>query len=238
MSASQATNTIRITHRWSGHVLFECEATAEFAGLSVISRIGRAVLKALAGDADLGGADLRGADLGGADLRGADLRGADLRGADLGDADLRGADLGGADLGDADLRGADLGGADLRGADLRSADLRGADLRSANLRSIRADLYDVLVNARDEAPAFLAALRAGKVNGSAYQGECACLVGTIAKVRGVEYTSLEHDSTRPIERFVLNIKQGDTPKTSQVAALVAEWTERFIGVPAAAQGPV
>ncbi len=178
MSASQATNTIRITHRWGGLVLFECEATAEFAGLSAFARIGRAVLKALAG------------------------------------------------------------GADLRGAYLGGADLRGADLRDANLRPIRADLYDVLVNARDEAPAFLAALRAGKVNGSAYQGECACLVGTIAKVRGVNYTSLEYDSTRPIERFVLNIEQGDTPETSQVAALVAEWTERFIGVPASAQGPV
>jgi hypothetical protein len=228
MSASQATNTIRITHRWSGHVLFECEATAEFAGLSVISRIGRAVLKALAGGADLRGANLRGADLGDADLGDADLGYANLDDADLGDADL----------GYANLGYADLGGANLRGANLRGANLRGANLRGANLRSIRADLYDVLVNARDEAPAFLAALRAGKVNGSAYQGECACLVGTIAKVRGVEYTSLEHDSARPIERFVLNIKQGDTPKTSQVAALVAEWTERFIGVPAAAQGPV
>jgi hypothetical protein len=36
------------------------------------------------------------------------------------------------------------------------------------------------------------------------------------------------DSSRPIERFVLGIKRGDTPDTNPVAKLVAEWTAAFI----------
>ena len=62
----------------------------------------------------------------------ANLYEADLRGADLSEADLRGANLREADLYEADLRGADLSEADLRGANLRGADLRGANLYEAN----------------------------------------------------------------------------------------------------------
>ncbi len=74
--------------------------------------IREAVIEAVKGGANLGGADLGDANLGGADLGGANLGGADLRGADLRGADLGGADLRGANLGGADLRGANLGGAD------------------------------------------------------------------------------------------------------------------------------
>ena len=60
-----------------------------------------------------------------------DLRGANLRIADLLEANLRIADLRGADLWKANLVGADLRGADFRGADLRNADLREANLKGA-----------------------------------------------------------------------------------------------------------
>jgi hypothetical protein len=115
------------------------------------------------------------------------------------------------------------------GSDLSGAVLRGSVLRGSVLRRIRADLFDVLVTARAEAPGFLAALREGLVDGSVYEGECACLVGTLANIRGVSYTRLPHDSSRPIERFFTAIKKGDTPETNSVANLVAEWTELFIG---------
>jgi uncharacterized protein YjbI with pentapeptide repeats len=98
---------LQIKNRWTGNVQFECELSADMAGMSYGVRLGFAVRKAYE--------------------RCADLRGADLSGADLRDADLRGADLSDADLRDADLRGADLSGAVLRDADLRDADLRGAD---------------------------------------------------------------------------------------------------------------
>lgn len=67
-----------------------------------------------------------------ADLSGANLRDADLRGTYLIKANLRQADLRGANLYGAHLYGADLSGADLRGANLRQANLRGADLMGAH----------------------------------------------------------------------------------------------------------
>jgi len=84
-------------------------------------------------DADLSRADLRDANLVDANLRDANLVDANLRGADLTGANLRGADLTGANLGGANLEGAYLSRADLRGANLRYADLGGANLVGANL---------------------------------------------------------------------------------------------------------
>jgi hypothetical protein len=251
--AEEATNTIKIKQRWSARIIFECAMTAEVSVLDFGARLGFAVKKAFEGGAnlrgaDLGDADLGGADLGGADLRSADLRSADLRGADLGDADLGGADLRGADLrganlggaklrdadlGCANLRDADLGGADLRGANLRGANLRGANLGCANLRDadlsvIRNDLFDVLLRSRHEVPGLLLALREGRIDGSTYSGECACLCGTIANVRGVNHHTLGFvDGSRPIERWFLNIGKGDKPETSSVAKITEEWIEEF-----------
>jgi hypothetical protein len=149
------------------------------------------------------------------------LRGADLRGADLRGADLRGADLRGADLSDADLRGADLSGADLRGADLRGADLT----------PIRDDLWAVLSGAPREVEGLRLALIEGRVDGSTYQGECACLVGTLAKVAHADWDALplvKPNSSRPIERFFMGINKGDTPETNQVSKLVLEWVELWL----------
>ena len=121
-----------------------------------------------------------------------------------------------------------LRGADLSGAVLRDAVLRGADLRDADLEPIRDDLIRVLTDARAEAPAFLAALLAGRVDGRVYRGDCACLVGTIANARGVDVATLPKNPDSLIEKFVLGISRGDTPATNPVARLVAEWTESFI----------
>ena len=129
---------------------------------------------------------------------------------------------------DANLRGADLGGADLRDANLRGADLRGADLAP-----IRDDLYAVLSAAPLEVPALIAALKAGKVNGSTYSGDCACLVGTIANARGCEkddLVTIEPDSDRPAERWFMNIHPGDTPEKSHVAKLTVEWVDEFLAL--------
>jgi uncharacterized protein YjbI with pentapeptide repeats len=198
------------------------------------------------GGADLGGANLRGANLGGANLGGADLRGADLGGADLGGANLGGANLGGADLGGAnlgdanlgdanlggaDLGGADLGGANLGGANLGGANLGGANLGGANLTPIRDDLWAVLSSAPLEVDALISALKNGRVDGSTYSGECACLVGTIANARGCNFQalgSLTPASQRPAERFFLGISKGDTPETSQFSALALKWSEEWL----------
>ena len=160
-------------------------------------------------------------------------------GADLRDANLRDADLRDADLRDADLRDADLRGANLRGANLRGAKLRGADLGDANLRPFRDDVWAVLSCAPAEAAGVLAALRAGRVDGSAYAGDCACLVGTIANVRGCGYDALPQltpDVSRPAEQWFLQIHEGDTPETNPAAALAAQWIEEWLTAMQAAFG--
>ena len=201
--------------------------------------------------ADLSGADLRGAYLRFADLRGAYLIFANLSGAYLGGADLRlanfskanlseanlrgaclrGACLRGAGLRGAGLRGAGLRGADLSRADLRFADLSGADLSRANLSEIKSDYFKVLSVAKNEVPSLYKHLVDGLVDGSTYEGKCACLVGTIANTMEEDHKSLSidlrPDSERPAERWFLAIMKGDTPENNPVAAITKEWTEEF-----------
>jgi len=226
--------TIEIKGRSDGAVLFAFEATDE---QHASDKDMRHALEAAA----IRRADLRGAALSGADLSGADLRGANLRDADLCDADLRGAALSGADLSGADLRGADLrgaalSGADLRGADLRDADLRGAalsgaDLSGANLSRFRDDVWAVLSSAPAEASAVLAALQAGRVDGTVYLGDCACLVGTIAKARGCHHTALgvlKPDGLRLAETWFMQIRPGHTPANNGPTRLAAEWVGEWL----------
>ena len=137
--------------------------------------------------------------------------------------------------------GANLTGADLTDADLTDANLRGADLTGANLDPIRDDLFAVLSAAPTEVKALIAALEAGRVDGSTYEGECACLIGTIANARGCEYTELgpilRANSERPIERFFLAIKKGDTPDTNEQFRLALAWSETWLSRMQAAFGP-
>ena len=162
---------------------------------------------------------LTGVKLAGVDLRGADLSGADLSGADLRGADLRGANIVRANLADAKLTGADLSG--VKG-------LTAEQLASADTREIRRDLLSVLDGSRGEVPALLAALREGRVDGSMYEGECCCLIGTLARAAGVGYRSLSPDADRPAERWFLAIRPGDTPDNSPVCALTVRWIEERI----------
>jgi hypothetical protein len=184
----------------------------------------------------LSGAEFRYADLSGADLRYADLRdailsGADLSGAYLCEADLRGAYLCDAYLYNAYLRGADLRDAKLREADLRGADLRDVDLRSANLNPIKEDFFNKLELAKGEVVGLYDHLIRGKINGSCYEGECACFVGTIANIRKEDYQHLTNglrpESSSPTEKWFLGIRKGDTPQSNQIAGITKEWIEEF-----------
>jgi hypothetical protein len=121
-------------------------------------------------------------------------------------------------------------GSDLRGSDLRYSDLRDSDLRGSDLQSIKADVWELLINAIPEIPALRQAIIDGKIDGSIYEGECACLCGTIANVRGCDYTKLEGikpDSSRPAEAFFYGVKKGDTPETNQISKLVLEWLDEL-----------
>ena len=162
-----------------------------------------------------------------------------LEGAVRARANLVGASLARASLARANLDGANLDGANLVGANLDGANLARAKGVGDWTKTIRDDIRTVLDAAPNEVPGLLAALWAGKVDGSTYEGECACLVGTVAKVRGVHYRSLgpllHPDSTRPAERWFLGIRKGDTPVTNPsaafAAAVIAQWQHERVTTP-------
>lgn len=125
------------------------------------------------------------------------------------------------------------------GAYLGGADLSGADLSGADLGEQKNDFWEILLRAPGEIAGLRAALVEGRVDGSTYQGACACLVGTIANVRGVGYIELGNgikpNSDRPAERWFMGIHEGDTPETSQISAITVQWLDEFVALLTAAK---
>jgi uncharacterized protein YjbI with pentapeptide repeats len=181
--------------------------------------------------ADLSKADLSKANLSKANLSWANLSKADLSKADLSWANLSKADLSEADLSEANLSKANLSKANLSEADLSKANLSKADLSEANLRAIKHDVWGVLLQARKEVPFLRQALIDGKVNGSTYSGECACLCGTIANAQGEGKAGDDlpyADSSSLAERFFLAIREGDKPENNGAAKIALAWIDEFI----------
>jgi Pentapeptide repeats (8 copies) len=130
-----------------------------------------------------------------------------------------------------DLSGSNLSDSDLSGSDLRGSNLSGSDLSGSDLTPIRDDLWAVLSSAPAEVSALRQALVEGRVDGSTYTGECACLVGTIANRRGCGINGLgvlKPNASRPAEKFFLAIKPGDTPDKNQFAALAVQWVDEWL----------
>ena len=137
------------------------------------------------------------------------------------EANLREANLLGADLREADLYGADLRGADLYGADLYGADPDKLPVSYTNLAS--RDMLFIFQSLKSELPFLREKLIKGEVDGTQYEGDCACLVGTLGKADGgvdrVCETIPYYDKGvhNPAEAWFLNIHEGDTPKTNKFA---------------------
>ena len=148
-------------------------------------------------------------------------------------SDLSGSDLSGSNLRDSDLRGSNLSDSDLSGSNLSGSNLRDSDLSGSNLSEQKNDFWEVLLRATHEVAGLRAALVAGAVDGSTYEGACACLVGTIANVRGATNyrelgNGLKPNSNRPVERWFLAIKRGDTPETNQISNITVDWLDEFV----------
>ena len=111
------------------------------------------------------------------------------------------------------------------------ANLSSADLSHANLSSIIEDFYKVLYAAKNEVAGLYDSLIRGKINGSQYKGECACLVGTIANARKEDPESLSinlrPNASREAEKWFLGIQKGDTPQSNVISKLTCEWVEKF-----------
>ena len=72
------------------------------------------------------------------------------------------------------------------------------------------------------------------MDGSTYTGDCACLVGTIANIRGEDVYDdgqFERDASRPAEQWFAMIRKGDKPDTDTGGGFASqkalEWAEEF-----------
>ena len=104
----------------------------------------------------------------------------------------------------------------------------------------KADIFAVLNTAPNEVPALLAALKEGRIDGSVYSGECCCLVGTLARARGVLSENLPcrfdvglsqglaWSESAPAERWFVTIEEGDKPENDSRVALTVEWVEEWM----------
>ena len=97
----------------------------------------------------------------------------------------------------------------------------------------KADFFEILAHAIPEIPSLRQSLIDGKINGTCYEGECACLVGTIAIIRKCDYGLLEGikpDGSRPAEKWFYGIKTGDKPEDNYYSRMALEWLDEFQGL--------
>lgn len=122
-------------------------------------------------------------------------------------------------------------GVDLSWAELSEAELSLAELSEADLSEAKKDFFKILSMAEEEIPTLRDKLLNGGVNGSCYEGECCCLVGTIANARGCAFNAVEGltpDSHRPAERWFLVIRKGDTPENNPVCEITVGWIDEYL----------
>lgn len=152
---------------------------------------------------------------------------------DLSGLDLSGLDFSGLNMDFSDMSNVNLNGTIMTGARLLGVKLEGTDLASANLAPIKEDLWSVLrLASRSEVLGLRSRIADGRIAGRYYVGECACLIGTIAILRGCEYheiPGLLPDFSRPIETWFMSIRVGDTPERSQFSRLALQWVDEWLG---------
>ena len=111
-------------------------------------------------------------------------------------------------------------------ANLCGANLRGADLKKLPqdyINQCSRDILFILEHLKSEVPGLKQALIEGRVDGSQYEGDRACLIGTLANVDGgmkkvCEAIPYYDKGTHNMgESFFLNIREGDTPKNNSFA---------------------
>lgn len=121
----------------------------------------------------------------------------------------------------------------------------GIDLQNPKVaetyRAIQFDVYRLFSRAPDEVMGLYNLLNAGKIDGSIYNGECACLVGSLVNLKlGVAPRGRRDNRTvlaakglggsvyAPAESFTLAIHEGDTPLNSWPARQLRHWIQEWI----------
>ena len=126
-------------------------------------------------------------------------------------------------------------------ADLRSADLRSAkNIPQSYINICSRDMLFVFEHLKSELPFLRKALIDGKVNGTQYAGDCACLIGTLAKAKNI--TTLDDIEKKicplipfydmglhnPGEQWFWQIREGDTPDKSFFAKHAVELIDSIV----------
>ena len=127
--------------------------------------------------------------------------------------------------------GSDMSYSDMSGADMRGSNMSGADMRGIPLSKLPQDYVNqcsrdilfILDHLTAEVPFLREKLIAGEVDGSQYEGDCACLIGTLANADGgvakvcSAIPFYEKGTHNYGEMWFLNIRKGDTPENNEFA---------------------
>jgi hypothetical protein len=103
---------------------------------------------------------------------------------------------------------------------------------NSNVRLITCDT-------QDEIPFLRQTLLDGKIDGSTYSGDCACLAGTMAHAKQIDEYDGENiqaceglvvpvNANSPREKWFMGIREGDTPETSQIAKITLLWIDEAL----------
>jgi len=108
-----------------------------------------------------------------------------------------------------------------KGADLRGAYLEGAkNIPDSYINQCSRDMLFIFQNLKKELKGLRKAIIEGRIDGTQYEGKCACLIGTLANVDGgMEkvcsgipfYEKGLHNYS---EQWFWQIKEGDTPENN------------------------
>jgi hypothetical protein len=112
-----------------------------------------------------------------------------------------------------------------------------------DLAAVKKDFLSVVSKLPGEVPYLRLAVIEGRIDGSVYYGECACLKGTLArKAAGFTFDNVSgaavfiefalgmscNISESQAEQFFYHIEEGDTPATNPYAAVVLDWLDEFL----------
>ena len=122
------------------------------------------------------------------------------------------------------------------------ANLHGADLRGANLEKLPEDYINqcsrdilfIFSCLKSEVPFLREKLIKGEIEGTQYEGDCACLIGSLANADGgIEKVCeaipfYKKGTHNPGEAFFLNIHKGDTPENNSFAKHALKLIDMFL----------
>jgi hypothetical protein len=117
------------------------------------------------------------------------------------------------------------------------------ETRLFDLAAVKEDFLSVISKLPGEVPYLRLAVIEGRIDGSAYYGECACLKGTLArKAAGFTFNTVNWAvlyivcalgmrcsvADSQAEQFFYHIQEGDTPATNPYSAVALDWLDEFL----------